>query len=202
MSDRLFLNLWFPSFAEGEIIPRAQSVARQFPFSQTRPGISFLAVHAVSFEEPLIFQQSFEVGADVDRVFHLASEFVHADSAFEIEMYWDMWVPIQEGELETMWRLQPSAVRMFIFGAEFDDESYQQDGHIQFELGLDSLFLFEDLQLDDDGEARIRNNVQRLVEFTSAVENNCGISGRVLWSESEDGDNLAQKLIARLQRVQ
>ena len=37
-------------------------------------------------------------------------------------------------------------------------------------------------------------------EFTDTVEKNCGISGRVLWSESEE--NLAQKLVARLQRIQ
>jgi hypothetical protein len=49
-------------------------------------------------------------------------------------------------------------------------------------------------------EQRIKANVHKLVTFTTAVENNCGISGRVLWSESED--NLAQKLIERLQRVQ
>ena len=36
--------------------------------------------------------------------------------------------------------------------------------------------------------------------FTIAVEKNCGITGRVLWSESEE--NLAQKLISRLQKVQ
>jgi len=49
-------------------------------------------------------------------------------------------------------------------------------------------------------EQRIKSNVQKLVAFTNAVETNCGISGRVLWSESED--NLAQKLIERLQKVQ
>ena len=49
-------------------------------------------------------------------------------------------------------------------------------------------------------EQRIKANVHKLVNFTSAVEKNCGISGRVLWSESED--NLAQKLIERLQKVQ
>jgi hypothetical protein len=38
------------------------------------------------------------------------------------------------------------------------------------------------------------------VEFTSKVETNCGVSGRMLWSESEE--NLAQKLISRLQKVQ
>ena len=45
--------------------------------------------------------------------------------------------------------------------------------------------------LDPNGE---------LVNFTIAVEKNCGITGRVLWSESEE--NLAQKLIERLQKVQ
>jgi hypothetical protein len=38
------------------------------------------------------------------------------------------------------------------------------------------------------------------VAFSSTVEKNCGISGRVLWSESEE--NLAQKLIAKLQQTQ
>jgi len=49
-------------------------------------------------------------------------------------------------------------------------------------------------------EARVRDNVQKLIAFTSAVEKNCGTSARLLWSESDE--NLAQKLIARLQKVQ
>lgn len=161
-----------------------------------------MAVHPVSFSEPVIFQQSFDVGADVDRVFHLAQEFVHPDYGFELEMFWDMWLPDEEGDLETMWRLAPTRVIMTIHGIEFEEELYQEAGHIQFELGIDTLFLYEDVDLDDDGSARIKANVQTLVEFTQAIEKNCGISGRVLWSESEDEGNLAQKLIARLQRVQ
>ena len=49
-------------------------------------------------------------------------------------------------------------------------------------------------------ENRIKANVHKLVSFTTSVEKHCGISGRVLWSESED--NLAQKLIDRLQKIQ
>lgn len=190
------------------MIPRAISVARQFPFSQQRPGITFLAVYAVSYAEPLVFQQTFDVGADVDRVFHLANEFVHSDYAYELEMYWDMWVPDRPPEatdyeqLETMWRLEPQQVRMVVQGTDFEDNLYQEAGHIQFELGLDTLFLYEDVALDEQGEMRIKANVQKLVEFTQAVENNCGISGRVLWTESENHESLAQKLIARLQKVQ
>jgi hypothetical protein len=65
---------------------------------------------------------------------------------------------------------------------------------------LDTLFLREDLDLSADAVAFLRSNVQKLVSFTAAVEKNSGISGRLLWSESEE--NLAQKLIARLQQVQ
>jgi hypothetical protein len=206
MSDRLFLNLWFPQFEEPDMVARSSSVARQFPFSPQRPGISFMAVHAVSYSEPMVFQQTFEVGADVDRVFLLASEFVHSDYAYEFEMYWDMWVPDEAPEsyegLETMWRLEPQQVHMAVHGTDFEDHLYQEAGHVQFELGLDSTFLAEDIALDIDGEQRIKSNIAKLVEFTNAIEKNCGISGRVLWSESEERENLAQKLISRLQRVQ
>jgi hypothetical protein len=41
--------------------------------------------------------------------------------------------------------------------------------------------------------------VLKLVEFTQRVEKNAGVRGRLLWSESEE--TLAQKLIARLQKV-
>jgi hypothetical protein len=202
MSDRLFLNLWFPSFAENEMMPRATSVARHFPFSQQRSGISYMAIHPVSSSEPIIFQQTFDVGADVDRVFHLASEFIHSDFAYEFEMFWDMWTTENVEYLETTWRLQPQRVVLTVHGTDFDDHLYQEAGHIQFELGLDSLFLYEDVELDEDGQARIKANVQKLVDFTQELEKNCGISGRVLWSESDEETNLAQKLIARLQRVQ
>ena len=46
----------------------------------------------------------------------------------------------------------------------------------------------------------MRANIAKLVGFSAAVEKNCGITGRVLWSESEE--NLAQKLIAKLQQTQ
>jgi hypothetical protein len=201
MSDRLFLNVWFPSFRENEMVPRATAVARHFPYSQQRPGIQFMAVHAVSHSEPLIFQQGFDVGADVDRVFRLMGEFVHSDYAYEFEMYWDMWVTEEGGELDVMWRLQPQPVRMLVYGTDFEDRLYQEAGHMQFDLGLDSLFLSEDVNLDPDGEARVRSNIQKLIDFTNTLEKTCGISGRVLWSETDEGENLAQKLIQRLQRV-
>ncbi len=45
----------------------------------------------------------------------------------------------------------------------------------------------------------IQKNVEMLLAFTLSVEKNCGISSRLLWTES--GEPLAEKLIARLQRL-
>ena len=98
------------------------------------------------------------------------------------------------------WTLQPSPVKFLVHGLEFDDGVYQQEGHIQVDLGLDSPFLQEDVPLTDEAGARVRANVQKLVEFSSNVEKNAGANARLLWSESEQ--NFAQKLIARLQKVQ
>ena len=98
------------------------------------------------------------------------------------------------------WSLEPSPARIVVNGVRFDDGSYQQYGHVQFDLGLDTPFLYEDIELNEMDEARVWPNVQKLVNFTNTLEKNCGLSGRVLWSESEE--NLAQKLVSRLQKVQ
>ena len=41
MADSLYVSIWFPSFREGEIMPRTVSVLRQFPFSAVREGITY-----------------------------------------------------------------------------------------------------------------------------------------------------------------
>src|SRR5262249_40942999 len=97
-------------------------------------------------------------------------------------------------------RMLPQSVTFLVHGETFEDGIYREHGHIEVDFGLDTPFLAEELEMDPDAERRVKANIKRLVDFTSAVEQNCGISGRVLWSDSEE-ENLAQKLIARLQRV-
>jgi len=200
MADRLYLSIWFPSFEEREILPRLLSVLKQFPFSTSRGGVGYIGVRSISWDQPIVFEQTFNYRADPERALTLAGEFLHEDNAYEIEALWDLWVPVQEGDLDETWELQPQSVKFIAFGTRFEEAAYQQNGHIQVDFGLDTPFLYEEADFTGALEQRIKSNVQKLVNFTSAVEKNCGISGRVLWSESED--NLAQKLIDRLQRVQ
>ncbi|HEY2391123.1 MAG TPA: hypothetical protein VGK22_08105 [Candidatus Angelobacter sp.] len=200
MADRLYLNIWFPSFHEQEILPRLLSVLKQFPFSAERAGVGYMAIRSVSWEEPIIFEQTFDDRASPETALALAAEFLHEDNAYEIDVQWDLWVPEKQGDLDDIWVQRPQTVKFIAFGTEFDEATFQQDGHIQVDFGIDSPFLYEEADYSEFLEQRIKANVQKLVNFTSAVEENCGISGRVLSSESED--NLAQKLIERLQKVQ
>src|SRR6185312_14255324 len=138
--------------------------------------------------------------ATPEQAVELAGEYLHADHGYEFEALWDLWTPEIGGGLDTTWRLTPQPLKVFVHGIDFDNGIYQEDGHIEIDFGLDTPFLHEELELDELSEERVKANVQKLVAFTSAVEKHCGISGRVLWSDSEE--NLVQKLIARLQKVQ
>lgn len=196
MADSLYLSLWFPSFEEPEILPRAVSVLRQFAFSARRPGVTYVAVHPVSWSEPTILEQRFELGITPEQAAGVAVELLHDDYSYVFEAYWDLWAPSTEG---AAWVETPTLVRFIAQGALFEDGAAAETGHIQVDFGLDAPFLHEEVSLTPEAEQHVRDNVQRLVQFTALVETNAEATGRLLWSESEE--NLAQKLIARLQKV-
>jgi|SRR5579863_864411 len=199
MSDSLYLSLWFPSFRETEMMTRAVSVLRQFPFSTVREGITYLSVHPVAWSEPTVLERRFDPGVSPEEAVEVAGEFAHDDFAFVFEAFWDLWTP-SDDEHGDSWVQRPTAVRFLVHGVQFDDGIYTDDGHIEADFGLDSFFIHEGRQFSGAVEQHLRTNIAKLVAFSSAVERNCAISGRVLWSESEE--NLAQKLIARLQQTQ
>ncbi len=198
MADPLYLSVWFPHFDESDMMLRLLSVVRQFMFSATRPGITAVAVHPVSWSEPTVLERRFRPGVDPEQAIAIAADLLHADHAYLLEAYWDLWVPEEEGDEE--WVVAPRQVKFIAHGLEFEEGTYQESGHVQVDFGLDTPFLFENVDLTETSEPRVRANVQKLINFTNAVEKNTGISGRVLWSESEE--NLAQKLVARLQKTQ
>jgi hypothetical protein len=110
--------------------------------------------------------------------------------------------PNQTTTPESPWRLRPHTVHILGFGPNFDVAGYEQNGHLLVDFGLDTPWVLETLEdqpLDKTAQLHIQQNVEKLLAFTLLVEKNCGISSRLLWTES--GEPLAEKLIARLQRV-
>jgi len=107
---------------------------------------------------------------------------------------------------DTPWKLRPHTVRILGFGPSFDVAGYEQNGHILVDFGLDAPWVpepgqdtLEDQPIGEEAQLHVQQNVEKLLAFTLLVEKNCGISSRLLWTES--GEPLAEKLIARLQRV-
>jgi hypothetical protein len=102
----------------------------------------------------------------------------------------------------TPWKLRTHTVRVLGFGPTFDVAGYEQNGHLLVDFGLDTPWILDTLDdedIDEEAQLHIQQNVEKLLAFTLLVEKNCGISSRLLWTES--GEPLAEKLIARLQRV-
>ncbi len=178
------------------MLPLTVSVLRQIPFSPAREGVTYTAIQPVSWSKPTILERRYRPGVAPEEAVGEVAELLHDDYAYIFEAYWDLWTPPEGAE---KWVLQPSLIRLTAHGLEFEEQAAEETGHIQIDFGLDTSFLHEEVEFTAEAERNVRSNVQKLVEFTAKVEKHSGATGRLLWSESEE--NLAQKLINRLQRV-
>ena len=203
MADRLYLSLWFPNFRLPALAPAIVLVLKQFGGAGHTPRVHAAAAYPISWNEAPFYQRIYEE-AEVqesapEQAVAEATQILHDDFAYEFEVKWDLWGPETVGGLDPTWRQEPAVVRVVGFGPQFDEGAYEQNGEVRVDFGLDTPFLLEEVELDQVGAEYIKRNIQKLVEITNAIQENCGISSRLLWSDS--GENLAQKLIARLQRV-
>ena len=196
MPDPLYLSLWFSDFTGPAMLPHILAVLQQFPFSEQRPGITYIAVQPVSWNEASVLERRFSPGITPQEAVVIAADLVHDDYGYVFDVYWDMWTVDPTGK----WSLVPSQVKIIAQGEEFEDGVQEETGHIQIDFGLDSLFVQEGVELTNESQARIRENVLRLIEFSKKLEMHSRATSRRLWSESDE--SLPQKLIARLQRVQ
>ncbi len=64
MSDPLYLSLWFADFSGPAMLPHILSVLQQFPFSEQRPGVTYVAVQPVSWNEATVLERQFLTGSD------------------------------------------------------------------------------------------------------------------------------------------
>jgi hypothetical protein len=210
MADQLYLSLWFPNFRFDALPASLIGVMRQFAVISKQNRVAAASVYPIDFTEAATYQRIYvnddrsEDNADstIENAVTEATEQLHEDMAYEFEMQWKLWAPaLVDGDegLETSWTLAPTNVRIFGFGPDFDDGGYEQNGHIRVDFGLDTPWILEDSELDALTIKHIQQNIEMLLAFTLLVEKHCNISSRLLWTES--GEPLAEKLIARLQRL-
>lgn len=203
MADQLYLSLWFPNFRLENLAPALAGVLRQLMAAGGASAVTAAAVYPISWNEAPVYQRIYDEdeteAAQPDVAVAEALNILHDDFAYEFETKWELWVPETAPGLDTLWRQEPRTLRVIGFGPTFDEGSYEQNGHVRVDLGTDAPFLQEELDLNPETAARVQQNVQKLIDLTQAIQTNLGVSSRLLWSES--GESLAEKLIARLQRV-
>jgi hypothetical protein len=217
MADQLYLSLWFPNFRFAGLPAAVVAVLRQFARVSGLPKVAAAAAYPVNFSEPPVYQRVYvldtraEDSADtsaaiIENAVAEAMELLHEDTAYEFEMKWQLWTyETGEGGLDGIWRRVPATVKVLAFGPEFDEATFEQNGHIRVDFGLDTSWVFDEEEVWDDEDAKaeaakkIKDNVEMLLAFTLSVEKHCGIASRLLWTES--GEPLAEKLVGRLQKL-
>ncbi|MBV8630677.1 MAG: hypothetical protein JOZ83_07120 [Silvibacterium sp.] len=206
MADQLYLSLWYPNFRLASLPAALEKVMEQFGSVGGSSRVKAAAAYPLSWNEAPAYQRVYDKEHEPDELdseprlaIPSAMEMLHDDFAYEFELVWELWVPETGGSLDPIWRKEPRIVRIIGFGPEFDEATWEQNGHIRVDFGPDTPFLQEEVSLDEEAADYVKQNVQLLVDFTNAIQQHGGISSRLLWSES--GDSLAQKLISRLQSV-
>jgi len=181
MADQLYLSVWFPNFRFADLPARTVAVLRQFARIGGLPRVAAAAAYPVSFAEPPVYSRVYVLdkramegpGADdslIENAVAECMELLHEDTAYEFEMKWQLWTyEAPVAGLDAAWA--------------FDEESE----------------LWEDDDARADAAKYIKENVEMLLAFTLSVEKHCGVSSRLLWTES--GEPLAEKLVARLQKL-
>ena len=203
MADQLYLSLWFPNFRLVALPAAVAAVLGQAISAAGATGVTAAAAYPISWHETPVYQRIYDEEeveeSTPERAVAQAMEMLHDDFAYEFEARWELWTPEAGDGLDALWKLQPNTLRVVGFGPDFDEGSYEQNGHVRVDFGTDTPFLQDDISMDQEVAGFVARNVAKLVEFTNAVQANVPISSRLLWSES--GESLAEKLISRLQRL-
>jgi hypothetical protein len=201
MADTLYLSLWYPNLRLEGLADKLASVLKSFSAHGGEPRVYAATVWPVSWCESPTRQEVYgwgDAGADPTLVVEEMLETLHDDYAYEFQIGWSLWEPESGNGLDPTWRKVRRLVRVTGFGPLFDEGTYEADGHIRIEFGSDGPFLEEDVVLDEVGAKRIEENVRQLVALVKTLEKDSGATARLLWSEL--GENLAQRLAARLSK--
>ena len=157
MADQLYLSLWFPNFRLLALPDKLTRVLQQFARVSGNQRVSAASAIPLDWTESPVFQRIFvndERSEPTDdslpqNAVSEATEQLHDDMAYEFEVTWQLWQPEAAGDgFDATWRLEPATVKVAGFGPEFDDGSYEQNGHIRIDFGLDTPWVQDENDLD------------------------------------------------------
>ena len=200
MPELVYLSLWLRDFSEQTMLGYWKQAMEEFPPSSQFPGVRGLAIYPLDWSSTPVLDQTLREEASIEQAAALASEFLHADYAYEAQICWDLWVP-QSSEPAEGWKQDARLVSLVCLGTEFDPVGTGGTGHLQINFGPDSGFLPpEEWELSGEewrrqmASPQLRENVEKLISYVHRLQKRLPVSKRLLWCES--GENLAEKIMS------
>lgn len=203
MSDTISLSLWYPNFRFASLGEKIETILRQFGAHEGEHGVFSATAWPINWHETAAFQEIYGRGENACRIevaVEEAMELLHSDYAYEFQIGWSLWEPEENGGAHPEWVKTPRLARVIGYGPEFDEGAFEQEGHIRVDFGTDTPFLQEDIAMTPQALLCIEENIRQLISLTNAIEKESEASARLLWSET--GESLAQRLVARLNKLQ
>ncbi len=197
MADHFYLSVWLTEQDESKMLERFGLMLDAFPFSSSKPLVRGLRVYAVDWSEHPALEEDFPEGVDVATTLQLAGEFLHADSAYQVDVYWDLWEFRKNGG-PGGWKQAPHPVTVTCYGPDFEGDRAER-GDFEVDFGLDTAFRADQLTPDagartlvHDYREKLQENIRRLLEYVRVITQRLPSERKMLWTES--GENFAEMI--------
>jgi hypothetical protein len=118
---------------------------------------------------------------DAEEIAEAGREFLHEDSAFQVEANWDLW------QWDEDWMLKPSPVLIEVYCPEFASPTGEQ---VKIDLGPEQLYLPDDVT---PGLRQVQSNVRSVLHLARDLEGVLAVEQRLLWSDS--GEDFIERLM-------
>jgi hypothetical protein len=211
MPNRAYASVWVRDFNDQEMLKHFERLLATVPVSSTPPGFTSLTIRAVGFAEAPLEEHDLRGYLTTPaEIVELAREHRAPDICYEVAARWDLWVRDQEA---ASWKQKPERLDLFCYGPDFENGEFVESGHFLADLGFEHLFTgHAGLLAGENGrvaqpqhpdEARFlmwmsqpqnlreyqektRENIQKLLGWTRAVEEAVPVERFRLWSEGEE----------------
>jgi hypothetical protein len=211
VANRAYLGIWCRDFSEGVLLERFRDFLETVPFSASRPGFTYLVVRAVAHGETPVLERDLRPWPlDAAGLVEIAAEHLNSDSVYETETHWDLWA---YDPASSIWRTQPQRLELFCYGEDYDEGTWQENGHLHVDVGFEHLFTGHGGLLGFRGQPaaepqhpaeadfiaamsrpenlrayheKTRDNIRKLYDWIERLQAALPVQHYRLWSEGEE----------------
>ena len=138
MSNHAYAGFWCKDYSEATMLEHFGRFLETVPFSASHPGFTQLLIRAVGpAEAPLVDHDLRSVPLGAAEVVALAQEHLHSDCVYETRAHWDLW---GYEPATGRWQMRAQPLDIYCHGEDYDDGVWQENGHLQADIGFEHLF--------------------------------------------------------------